>query len=120
MQCNALRGQLADANSRYATAAASEAGIDATKIIRGLRDHQFHLSEECSTMSAFLLELNMKLVSSRQQADGTISKMQLEMAHATATMTKMSEDHAFDMRNMREAILAAKSRNLKSYNLLVC
>ena len=37
--------------------------------------------------------------------------MQLEMAHANATMTKMSEDHAYDVRNMRQAILAANSRN---------
>ena len=63
MRSATLRGQLADAKSRYATAAASEAGGDATKIIRGVRDHQFYLSEECATMSASLLELNMKLVS---------------------------------------------------------
>ena len=62
-------------------------------------------------MSASLLGLNMKLVSSQQLADETISKMQLEMAHAAGTMTKMLEDHAYDVRNLRQAISAATTRN---------
>ena len=43
---NTLRGQLTDAHSRYASAAASETTGDTAKIIRGLRDHQYNLSNE--------------------------------------------------------------------------
>ena len=35
--------------------------------------------------------------------------MQLQLDHNTAMMTKMSEDHAYDMRKMREALVAASA-----------
>ena len=53
----------------------------------------------------------MKLVLSQQDAAQTISKMQLELGHATAMMTKMSDDHAHNMRLMREAIQTANTKN---------
>ena len=46
----------------------------------------------------------MKLATSQQEATGTITRMQLQLDHNTAMMTKMSEDHAYDMHKMREAL----------------
>ena len=47
VECSALRGQLADANSRYASAAASVIVGDTATIIRGPRDRQQNISAQC-------------------------------------------------------------------------
>ena len=99
-----------DAHSRYASAAASETTGDTAKIIRGLRDHQYHLSNDNAELKAKTTALEMKMATSQQEATGTITRMQLQLDHNTAMMIKMSEDHAYDMRKMREALCKRKPR----------
>ena len=58
---------------------------------------------ENAELKAKTTALEMKLATSQQEATGTITRMQLQLDHNIAMMTKMSEDHAYDIRQMREA-----------------
>ena len=64
---NTLRTQLAEANVKYATAAAATSSATAGDIIRSLRDHQHRANAETVGLTAKMHELNLKLISSQQE-----------------------------------------------------
>ena len=99
---NTLRTQLAEANVKYATAAAATSSATAGDIIRSLRDHQQRANEEMVGLTAKMHELNLKLISSQQEHAQATSRLQLQVDHATASMQRMSQDHEQATRRLRD------------------